>query len=138
MTDFIENDLNPWFEYANTCGPCMNEQMFPFGAQIFIEIPFLAGDYEWSGNIDGNGKACGYGIATEVSSGKELTGTFFEDQPYGFMQYDNPANNERFFFESNLQDDNKGALHGKAVYTDVSFEKTNEAYEAPDEDYICA
>ena len=88
MTDFIENDVNPWFDYANTCGPCTQKSPVPsVTQQIFITIDIVGGSYEWDGFVDENGAACGEGTATDPVKLFKLKGTFWKNQPYGFVEH---------------------------------------------------
>ena len=85
MTEFIENDLDPWFEYATTCGPCTKKEALVKNL-ISYEGRILAdGNYDWTGFTDENGAACGYGIATYgdgnwLNKGRfTIEGTFWQN-----------------------------------------------------------
>ena len=41
--------------------------------------------YEYCGDVDHDGKACGWGTASNERSGRTITGTFLDDKPEGVI-----------------------------------------------------
>ena len=51
-------------------------------------LTIFIGDYDYEGEIDEQGKACGYGIAVSVKEpDSRWEGTFQNDLPHGFCRY---------------------------------------------------
>ena len=62
---FLRDQLNPWFVWATTSdnGPCT--------AMGFSKVQWVvrySDTWTWSGTVDSDGDACGFGIATKADS----------------------------------------------------------------------
>ena len=54
MSDFIHNELNPWYAWATTEGPCQ-----AIGTSTVV-LYWLGSTltYDYTGHVDADGKAC--------------------------------------------------------------------------------
>ena len=89
MTMFIEDELDPWFIYANTDGPCQEfVTKENSSTNVFIGVPFPSTDpFHWEGFVDDDGNACGEGVGTSNDLGTTVKGTFWKNAPYGTMTF---------------------------------------------------
>ena len=86
MSQFIHEDLKPWYSWATTEGPC---QAIGTSTVTFNWNGAFGGDYSYEGHVDADGKACdGNGNATISSSyctggTCHVNGGFWNDQVHG-------------------------------------------------------
>ena len=137
MTSFIKDEVEPWFEWATTDGPCKDsytedDMTAKAGLASVLETYDV-----WVGHIDSDGNACGEGIAIKLENGRKFKGTFWKNQPYGIVTVDD-NNGQYGVYEFAYGGDSAGfKRHGKAIYFDEndSLTSSNYAFDAGED--IC-
>ena len=115
MTSFIKDEVEPWFEWATTDGPCKDsytedDMTAKAGLASVLETYDV-----WVGHIDSDGNACGEGIAIKLENGRKFKGTFWKNQPYGIVTVDD-NNGQYGVYEFAYGGDSAGfKRHGKAI-----------------------
>ena len=119
MSEFIHNELNPWYDWASTLGPCQQNGT--------ATVLFGDNEFAYVGKVDDQGRACAYGTAeNDLLGGTKLQypTTFYANKVHGLANVDYTGINQHSIYERR-----EAIAHGKITVYETDGSVRNYYYD---------